>query len=524
MSWDMAIQAVGTQIPGFNDFLIGRPENGYGYRGQQINDAPKIMDSVYKEAVKLFDGHLIYHGYRVLSPEERIENLVRGTLTKGKFDIQQSELQLVEFNFEFQGEHIHVPIHLPYLYEGGIVINDTRYTMMIAILEKIIHRVSDGIVIKVIRAPLQFWRTEQLVYTDSTGETFTDAIITVNAYHKANTGKRKHKTALLLYFLATRPLSQLLVEFGLDHDAISFVESVKEHDKEYRYFQCGNNKVYLKVENNLMNDIVHRRIVASILYLLRGAKTYTLANLTNEAFYCMLLGKCTSGPNTPEALAHNHAQTHLHSLSTVLDAMTQADLARINIHCKDVFDLFAVVFFGIDNWLLNYSPNDLFGKRVGGFELVMEHMIHLTFKRCYDALKRNKIVASKNTGNAMKSVRNMLRVPNMAITNIYGCQSIQGNAESYGDNDLISSRGRRIRQTSSQNSARGGRELIMDKSHRFHVSFAAVESLLSISSSSPGVSGSINPFCEIDEAGFICTDRMPQVDDLYELQKHLINM
>jgi len=40
-----------------------------------------------------------------------------------------------------------------------------------------------------------------------------------------------------------------------------------------------------------------------------------------------------------------------------------------------------------------------------------------------------------------------------------------------------------------------------NKEHQFSPSFVAIESILSISTSNPGVAGDINPFAQIDEDG-----------------------
>ena len=155
MSWDKAIGELKSLLPPFNDYAIS------GYRKEQVARFPEFVDTVFREAVPLFGGTLLYHGYRVLSPERRVTYNVDNVLTKGRVNIQQSELELLEFMFEFENQMIPVFIYLPYLYNGAIVINDTRFYIQHAIIERTIFRVTDGVIIKVMRSPLQFWRTEQ---------------------------------------------------------------------------------------------------------------------------------------------------------------------------------------------------------------------------------------------------------------------------------------------------------------------------------------------------------------------------
>ncbi len=155
MSWDDVFGDVAEQLPKFNDYLLK------GFRREQVSQFKDFIDQVFKEAALLFNGALEYKGYTVLSPEKKIVYNVENALIKGKVNIQRSELELVQYNFVYENQLIPVYLYLPYLYEGALVVNDTRYYMQLAIIEKVIIRVPDGVIIKVMRSPLQFWRSEQ---------------------------------------------------------------------------------------------------------------------------------------------------------------------------------------------------------------------------------------------------------------------------------------------------------------------------------------------------------------------------
>lgn len=101
MTWDSAIGKLKTLLPPFNEHTID------GYRKAQVKRFPEFVDTVFREAVPLFGGALIYHGYRY-GPERRIAYNVDNVLTKGKVNIQQSELELLEFMFEFENQMIPV--------------------------------------------------------------------------------------------------------------------------------------------------------------------------------------------------------------------------------------------------------------------------------------------------------------------------------------------------------------------------------------------------------------------------------
>ena len=350
MSWDEAIGSVKEKLPRFNDYLLK------GYREEQVNRFDEFIHVVFQEAIQLFNGDLKYHGYRVLSPERRISYNIENGLVKGRVNIQRSELKLLEFMFEYEDQMIPVYLYLPYLFNNALIINDTKFYIRLAIIDRMIFRVTDGVIVKVMRSPLQFWRTEQFTYTDTKGTTYFDNIITVKAHYrkKSSSSNTKSKTPVVLYLLSIYNFDYTVTKvFGLPVGSVSFVEKPKEYDEQFTYFKCKED-IYLKVETeSVMNDLSFRRFVASLLYIVNMVKRYTIADLYNQTYYKMILGKNLYGSSTKEALAAGHAESHLDSLKTYLDRYTKKELEMLHIYCNDVFDLFVSVFFNIDNWLIN---------------------------------------------------------------------------------------------------------------------------------------------------------------------------
>ena len=514
MTWDSAIGKLKTLLPPFNEHTID------GYRKAQVKRFPEFVDTVFREAVPLFGGALIYHGYRVMSPERRIAYNVDNVLTKGKVNIQQSELELLEFMFEFENQMIPVFIYLPYLYNGALVINDTRFYIQHAIIERMIFRVTDGVIIKVMRSPLQFWRTEQFAYTTTDGQTYYDAVIQVKAhYRKEKPSSRVVLTPLVLYLLSEFDFDHVVTKtLGLPVGAVSFVSEAKKDDVQFAYFRCKEG-IYLKVEkDSVLGDTSFRRFVASLLFILQMSKRYTIADVYDKTFYKTLLGKNLYGMATKEGLAAGHAEGHLNSLRTYLDQFTKRNLAAMHIYCNDIFDLFVTVFFNIDSWLIGYSSNDLFEKRVGGADLILMNLVKSIFTRFYDTLKKNKVVQAKH-------IRSMLRMDPMKILGLNDVPSVQASSSMYNDNDLIAVRIKKIRQTSTQeNATKKNNNLIQSKEHQFHPSFLAIESALAISSSSPGTAGDLNPYAVIDSEGCFVKEKMPWYKEILPLSKYLVQV
>lgn len=511
--WDNVITRVRHEMPKFNDYLLT------GYRDEQINRFPVFMHGVFQEAVKLFNGALKYHGYSVVSPERRVLYESGSGLVKGRVNIQRNELLLYEFKFEFDGKFTDVYLYLPYIYEDAIIINDTRFYIRLSIIERMIYRITNGVIVKVMRSPLQFWRSEKFSYISTDNRSFCDTLITTKVHYKKEktSSSKKIKTPLMLYLLAQFPLEHILrVIFGLPSDSIAFVDHDEQNDEKYIYFKCKDG-VYLRAEvDSVMQDISFRRLVASLLYILKSSKRYTISDIYNKTFYKIFLGKNLYGSGITDALAASHAESHLSSLSTYLDQFTKHELSLMQIHCNDIFDLFVSVFVNIDSWLINYSPNDLFEKRLGGSDLVLMNMVKAIFTRFYDTLKKNKVITERN-------ISSMLKMDPMRIKDIYKLPSKQPNASLYNDNTLISTLIKKYRDPQDNNS-KHNTNIIGAREHQLHISFMAIESAWGISSSSPGVAGDINPYAVIDSIGCFQADQMPWYEELKPLNKYLVQI
>lgn len=492
--WDDIIGTVAHEIPQFNDFMLKE------FRKREVGKSKQFMDIVYKEAcaVKPYDNCIKYLGYRVLSPEERIEFKVNNPLIKGQYDIQDTELELVEFLFEFDHQKYSVHLYLPYMHNDCITISNTQYHIQLAIIEKTIYRVRDGVIIKVLRAPLHFWRNETISFKSVyTGEVYHENIPTVKAFHRkgTKTKKRDMKSTILLYLLCRFGLYGTLERFGLTKDDICFTSDLHPDKTNYECFMCKPN-VFLSVKRTQFKNFITKRIVASLLYMLRffqkTADGYTIDMLNDVEcrWWKVILGKYCYGMSVKPAMAINHAEPHLASVSTLLDAITKRALNRINIPCENIYDMFQQVFINLDDWLVNHQSNDLYDKKIGVLESLLSDIVKSTFTRFYDQSRQQKIITAK-------SIRRLLKMHNKSISRIYINSMVRCNPSIYNDNWLLSIGGKKVRERANQFKNKKGSNLLHSKEHRLDPSMVVVESITTIPSSSPGVGGSINPFCVI---------------------------
>ena len=508
MSWDDCVASVRADLPQFNNKLL------IDYPKAQINSAPEFMDNVFKESVRFLaiNVPVEYKGYRILRPQEQIQYLLGSSIMKHKVNIRKSELQLVEYKFVSEGREIDVHLYLPYLYNNVITIDDTKYAPLNNIIDKFIVRSQNKIIIRVMKIVMQFWRNKQYRFRDVDGENYNEVLVTVVAINN-HRKKSSFEWTVVLYLLAEFGFKEAMRRLFSD---LTFVSEAKLHDEDFQYFEIIEG-IYLKATRKRMkSEMTYRRVVAAILYSLLNFKDciISIQDLYDPFVYRAIFGKIWKGKDCKTALAASHCENHLKSTRIALDETAIKNMyAEKRLMCENTFDLLTHVFFNIDDWLLVYSPNDLFEKRLSGIATLFEKVISVINNKFYKSANNKKIGAHK--------VKETLRFDAMMIRNIYCLKCVQANPSAYNDNELFSKLIKKKRPNSGNEKTgkKKSNNTMHDPAHQFSPSFLAIESIWSISSSAPGVSGDINPYVEIDENGEFLKDKMPWYKDIESIQE-----
>jgi hypothetical protein len=534
---DKILGMVRNQLPQFNRKLL------LEFRESQIQNSAKFIDTVYREAIKLLDGQVIYRGYQALTPEERVMFRLNGAKNKAKtVDILSTDLDIVRYDFEFENQIYHSYMHLPFLKDFAITISNSKYYIQMVITDTLFFHIQDGIGIKVLRGPINFWRKLKHIYKSMSGKIFSDDIITTKV-HMRNTKSTKKdlKTTLLLYILINRGFLNTLDLFGIPRDWVTFVSTYDEKDTEHEYFRIRgictietmniiptaqelldsqNEGFFLKVNQRIFEEgtQIQKRVISSLLYnfqyfekcnssMFENNQELIDSLYTSDVIYKVILGKTIYGMDLDkESQAHNHAEQHWSSLDdSYLDKLTQSKLEQAGIHCENIHDLFVYVFMNIDTRIVNHSPMNLYGKRFSVNDILLSGIVHAIFKRVYEQTKHKRPLTPKELAG-------ILRAGSKEITKIYKHSTLVRSSPSiYNDNALLTILGKKNRATGSGSGNSNNTMLPAKKarsSKRRNIadqveywadpSMYAVESTNSNPSQNPGIGGTINPFAELD--------------------------
>jgi hypothetical protein len=530
MTWDRVITAVDQQLPQFNKDLL------VDYKRRNIDSSKDFLAEVFMAAIAYInnckkDLCIEYIGYEVVSPVDQLRCEFGQKIVKDQFNINADSLRLVEYRFNVRyktdnGGEISkeqtTRLYLPFWPNTGIIsIGGVPYYVK-HVLSDIIVRTSDnGIIVKVIRSPLQFWRNNSVILKDINGKEYPTTMITLQAhYRKSN--KKTTKPPMLLYLLA---------EYGFDltmkkMDVFGRMDFVSEpvDDGFSIFFEILPN-LYFRVDGDVMGETRASRVVAPIVSMLQDYADDTRAcmnDIKDVLLYRVILGKMLYGRDVNAPLAQEHAISVVLSLKTYLDqrAIDELDPTGKN-RLNDVYDLFIYVSNNIDMWLVNYSCNDLFEKRLEGINKILYFLVCNFFTRFYDKTKNKNLQYDKVISTALQipfnSIHKIKNNDNEHLDIVKG---------SYNDNILFTLLVDKLRQSkpsSGNKSAKkgGNKSIINAPEHQFHPSFVAIESILSIPKSNPGIAGDINPFVIITPSGNFDKKAMTWYKQAEDMKKYL---
>lgn len=529
MSWDRVITAVADRLPDFNNELL------IGYKKRNIDNCKNYLEEVIVAVVNhinesVHNLHVDYVGYEVKSPIEQLRYVALQTITKGKYDINVDGVRLVDYKLNVTytneigrvvTEEQVVRMYLPYWLYNGVVLNGRQYYFK-HVLSDIIVRMEGGIgiIIKFMRSPIRCFRNTVIRLTDTNGNEYPTTLVTSNIYQRqSDKSKSIAFPPLILYLLAEYGFDETMRKFDIA-GCIDFVTTPTD-DPMYVSFEILSN-LYIQVEKSLLDNIQTMRVVASVVHALKEYRDDTLVyynHVKDSVLYKSILGKYIHGRRNTCDLAVSHTEKHLESLRTYLDKRTKSELdpdGRLMLN--DVYDVLIYIFNNIDMWSVNYNHNDLFEKRLEGINKTLYFLVTRIFNRVYK--KTNKSIKANAVANSMQIAVN-------AIRHIYEAECAD-NPKQYNDNQLFTVLVDKLRQAEPTDASKkknaGNKNSIESPEHRFHPSFVAIESILTIVKSNPGIAGDINPFVQITPEGNFDKKATYWYDQIESVKKCLIGM
>ena len=516
------VKRIKDELPKFNDALL------IDLRKNEISNLMEFIAERYRECADLADKNLVLINYEVLSPLARLNHELSVPIKKNQVNIRNEEAVLVEYNFKYYDRLFTIPLYIPYLYENStMVIGGTNYESLLNMSEKLFSVLSDssGIIIKVIRQPIQCWRNTLHAFSDSvTGENFVGNIVTCKIHYRKDQKSKKIRPTIIHYLLCKFTLPEVLMRFGIDPDAAKFCE-LEEFEDGYFYFKTknvvsGKEQIFLKVRREAMivggNRMLHD-IVSAIVYLMNGYRFIQFQELVDDSkmVFIILLGRLiyTNGLNRIHAISY--MMKHLESVDSYLDGYTKQIYHYNGIDIEDIYDLLCYVLINISEIIVSFPNNNMYNKRLETINnTIIESLVSALYHRVY------KYERKPDIDHMTKAMIGALRVPPRFVLKSLGANDrTRFNPQIYSDNWLLTVGDKVVKRLSALPKASSKKDAskshgsgINSRANRFHPSMMSIESPIGFSSN-PGQNCLVNPYAKIDASGGFVQDEKTALAD-----------
>jgi hypothetical protein len=443
-----------------------------------------------------------------LNPDEVIQYIRTNKIIAKRVQILDSTFKLDRYEYEFQGERQPLHVFLPYTVDGRILMANTSYWPLLPEVDSGgLHRTKDEIILKVMCAPITLYRSASFTFHTDKGKIYKEVVNQVKIHQgRKGRGKNACMVPMLLYHLVYHQFDECMLMYGFEPGEIQITQKYTQ-EQDYSYIKIVED-IYLRVKDTALNNMYKRRVIASYLTCLNEWSHFNYRDLvsSNLMYYRVVLGRYTysqirgTDPNKAVMYADN-AGKHLATTDTILDEPAKVQLRKIGINVEDIYDFLLVAFYKMDEWLVNYSPCDLYDKKIGSLDSVMSPLVYSIDKKLFVLVNAKDAELKLNT--VRSAIKKCSQMENWVTTN----PAFRANPAFCNDNKLITIIGKRFRSLENVETA-GSRankktKVMTNSLLKAHPSHLVVESIVALPESSPVVSGEINPYLIIDDNGQI---------------------
>jgi hypothetical protein len=496
--WGNLIRGVTDQLPQINHDLFSN------FHSRHLKALITDLEDLFRQNVRVIsnnmnwpDGFFKYLRYRELSPDERCAMLKSKTRKKyeKQHSINPTYKQVLAFMFEFNGELMEMTVDIPYIDNYAIMREGTPYYPIFAITDRGgMCYMKDSILLQVARTKLIFRRDVTRRVLTREGHLISEYLITakINQSNKA----RKEPPPILLHHLSIYGLENTLRMYNV-HKTLSVIHTL-EHDPDYWYVDLGK-ECYLKIERNSL-DIRAKRVVVSLMEIYNFYPNFTVETIHDNRYYTIVTGKWCNTSLEYEVYLMSSAEEYLKMNKTIIDPAHRARHASVGLVYETLDDLMLLMFDRIDSLMADHTRNriDMLRKRLASTDTIAAKMFEMVNRRVFALMNaRNerkpadirKLMYHLGYRKAISGIKIFRRAPTL-----------------YSDNALAVLGQRFTTLTSmDMDNTKGGRTKIPIHLLTMHYSYIPVVSVMTYPASRPIISGSINPYVEVDQFGNIQT-------------------
>ena len=388
-----------------------------GIAVQQMANPEAYIDKIWKCAAPMFPEGLTYVQYERCSPYEHYVELTRERQgRKNEFDVSRSDVYMVKFKFDFEGEPIERFMLMPFVSAGGTIhIRGTEYTISPVLIDRSISVTGDKIFIPINRDRLNFERFSWNINVNGVVES---QFLYWSKIHNdgIKPGAKKHPdfidgvTSLPHYLFARFGFTRVFTEFAGVLPVVGGYEinSSNYPPDQWTIFKASGNQpmalrrkawapngLRIAIRNEEVSEVVKSLITGFYYIADLFPLRVTLEDLDEERLWRTLWGLLQFGPES-EGVLVSRTSDHLDSLDKYLDEESRRELFRDGLPCHDIYELFWYVMENMTEIILNDDGNRMDGKRLTTLKYVMFDIVYAIFKLSYSLNPKNRKLSKKD--------------------------------------------------------------------------------------------------------------------------------
>ena len=509
--WCNRIASVMDEVVPFNHELL------QNYHDRKIKDIPIVLENLFKQFVRIInntnteDSSVVkYHGCVELSPKERVLLLKDPKQFERSYNIRKTNKRVFKFTFEYEEKLHHITVDVPYLNNGNILLEGTEYYPQFYIMDRggmtrsverqgATSRKPDQVALQVMRVILKFNREKQVSIKTLNNTAYVEHPITAHIHH----GSKGHKknTPIILLNLANEGLQNTIIRYGLKN-LISITDKLDLNDN-YEYIGIPNG-LFIKVDRKtllgeLQNPITTKlkRFIINLKDIYEFYTDYDITRIYDIGYYIIALGAWihpSPNSNTGGVASqhlYKHAAEFLEMNKTIIDPIWHEKHRSIGIEYESIDDLMKFMFDHIDELILDYknNNNNLLMKQLAGADSFLTKIINVFNKRTFSILNAKSKQRPLNIGVAMRHI---------SFTKTVRDNEVFYSAPMFYSDNLLAVLGKRYIAFGGPNKKRSSKNRPPEDLLVVHYSYPYVCSPFTFPSSNPIVTGSINPYLQID--------------------------
>lgn len=515
-----------------------------GLAVEDMKTAPEYVHQVMESAMRgLKHIGLEYHGCRRCNPVEEYREVTRRKGPKRTFDVAQSDIFMMQYDFVFKGEKL-APryMYLPFVSQAGaLMLSGARFVISPMLADRVISKGIDSVFVRLLRAKMTFEQVDYNILINGIRE--PGRVAWSEIYHK-NAKQKKFKATVVAkstiahYLFCKFGFTQTFQKFAnctpivggaeVNHNvypeeewAICASTGLKPRGYGHSYFEPSRMRIAVRKEE--LTPFV-KNLIAGFFYVAdRFRNRIEPEYIDSKRVWKILLGQIIFSSNVLESELHDQIDDHIASLDEYLDPLVIEKLADIGIPITDVYQMFAMVVEKLNEWLRDAADNvsSVYEKELSIRYPVLYEYSSAIFKLYFKLKAASKRELSKKdvetamNGTLRQGIVFSLTKNHPEISNI----------SSPGDNKAFKITSQLIPQErANQKGGRKDRQVMDDPSKYLHVSIIEHCAYSVIPKSAPDGRSRLNHMTSINEKGVLQRSKDPviraELDEAQAILKH----